>query len=80
MIPGDASVWVDHFRSGDRESSHLLNAGQVLIQPFVIGELARGDLNDRMTLLSLLHDLPCATIAEDPQLLCFIERHLLVRC
>jgi len=77
MILVDFSVWVDHFRSGDRELSDLLNAGQVLIHPFVIGELACGNLKDRTILLSLLHNLPCATIAKAPEALCFIERHQL---
>ena len=77
MILVDTSVWVDHFRSGDSELSDLLNAGQALIHPFVIGELACGNLKDRTTLLSLLDNLPCATIAEDVEALSFIERHQL---
>ncbi len=77
MILVDTSVWVDHFRSGDSELSDLLNAGQALIHPFVIGELACGNLKNRAAVLSLLHNLPFATIAEDPEALCFIERHQL---
>lgn len=36
----DASVWIDHLRRGEPGLIGRLEAGQVLIHPFVLGELA----------------------------------------
>jgi len=44
MILVDSSVWVDHLRKGDVELIHRLQENQILIHPFVIGELACGSL------------------------------------
>ena len=78
MILVDTSVWIDHLRQGERQLTELLNAGQVQIHPFVIGELACGNLKNRETVLRLLRDLPCAPIATDDEALFFIEQHRLM--
>lgn len=62
-------------RASDPALVNLLNSGQVLAHPFVIGELACGNLKNRKEVLSLLHDLPAAPIATDDEVLFFIERH-----
>ena len=54
----DTSVWVDHFRRSDALLQDLLNEGEVLIHPFVIGELACGNLNQREAILDSLNALP----------------------
>ena len=77
MILVDTSVWVDHLRASDERLVGLLEAGMVLAHPFVIGELALGNLSDRETLLSALSDLPRAIHAADPEVLHFIDRHKL---
>jgi predicted nucleic acid-binding protein len=48
MILVDTSVWIDHFRQGDVELTRLLNSGQVLTHRFVIGELALGNIQNRI--------------------------------
>ena len=58
MILVDTSVWVDHLRKGDRSLVALLTASNVLMHPFVIGELACGNLSKREQILALLKDLP----------------------
>ncbi len=63
MILVDTSVWIDHLRKGDRELAGLLNEGVVLCHPFVIGELACGNLKNRREILSLLAALPTAPVA-----------------
>ncbi len=63
MILVDTSVWVDHLRKGDRELKSLLNEGVVLCHPFVIGELACGNLKNRDEILSLLAALPASLVA-----------------
>ncbi len=47
------------------------------MHPFVVGEIACGNLRDRASILELLQDLPAAVVAEGEEVLGFIERHLL---
>ena len=77
MILVDTSVWVDHLRSGDVQLVDLLERANVIMHPFVIGEIACGILRDRLSILELLLDLPAAAVAEGEEVLGFIERHLL---
>jgi predicted nucleic acid-binding protein len=75
MILVDTSVWIDHLRAGDTTLVSLLEAGNVLVHPFVIGELACGNLRRRGEVLALLSELPQAHEASDAEVLFFIERH-----
>lgn len=77
MILVDTSVWVDHLRRGDPGLVALLARSEVVMHPFVVGEIACGSLKDRQSLLELLHDLPGAVIATDDEAMQFIERHRL---
>jgi predicted nucleic acid-binding protein len=77
VILADTSVWVDHLRAGDKALATLLDAGMVLAHPFVIGELALGNLRQREIVLKALADLPHASVATDAEVLHFIERHAL---
>lgn len=77
MILVDTSVWVDHLRAGDKTLAALLDAAAVLAHPFVIGELAMGNLRQRETVLSALSDLTHASVATDAEILHFIDRHAL---
>ena len=69
MILVDTSVWVDHLRTGDAALAGLLDAGNVLAHPFVIGELACGNLRRRGEVLALLRELPQTRHASDPEVL-----------
>lgn len=75
MILVDTSVWIDHLRHGDVELTRLLNAGQVLIHHFVIGELALGNMQNRNAVLDSLQSLPRVTSASDEEALHFIENN-----
>jgi predicted nucleic acid-binding protein len=75
MMLVDTSVWVDHLRFGDNRLSALLNSGQVLAHPFVTGEIALGSLKQRQTVLSTLSSLPQALVANDNEVLLFIDRN-----
>ena len=77
MILADTSVWVDHLRASNKALVALLDAGMVLAHPFVIGELALGNLRQREIVLKALADLPQARVAMDAEVLHFIERHAL---
>ena len=77
MILVDTSVWIEHFRSGDEALAGLLEASEVLAHPFVVGELALGNLRQREIVLEALSGLPCASVAADNEVLRFIGRHAL---
>ncbi len=78
MVLVDTSVWIEHLRKGDAALSAVLETGQVLMHPFVLGELACGNLNNRAGLLALLRALPPAPVATADEALGFIDRHQLM--
>lgn len=78
MILVDTSVWVEHLRHGLPRLATLLQDGEVLIHPWVIGELACGNLRNRSQVLELLQGLPAATVASDAEVLLLIERDRLM--
>jgi hypothetical protein len=47
LILVDTSVWVNHLRAINSALVRLLEDGQVLSHPFVIGEIALGDFKKR---------------------------------
>ena len=78
MMLVDTSVWVDHLRRGDDELAAALLAGQVLVHPWVSGELACGTLQNRGQFLDLLRLLPMPPVAGEDEVLFFIERFALM--
>ena len=74
----DTSVWISHLRDGDIRLEILLNDGHVVCHPFIVGELACGNLKNRDEILSLLQALPIATTADDEEVLRFIENYRLM--
>jgi len=77
MVLVDTSVWVDHLRSGNARLQELLRNGDVIVHPFVVGELACGNLRQRLKVLSLLESLPTAAVATHEEALAFLEAHRL---
>ncbi len=77
MILVDTSIWIDHLRLHDERLARLLNDGQVLTHPFVIGELALGSPSNRNDLLSALHALAQTWVATDAEVLHLIEKEQL---
>jgi hypothetical protein len=73
MILVDTSVWVDHLRRGNDRLRSLLHDERVLGHPFVLGELACGNLRNRGRILSLLASLPQAPLAGHAETLGFLE-------
>ncbi len=78
MVLVDTSIWVDHFRRGNRRLKALLLDAQVACHPFVIGELACGNLENRAEILALLVSLPAPPILSREEFLHFIDRHRLM--
>lgn len=77
MILVDTSVWVDHLRATEAALAELLDRGQVLAHPFVVGEIALGVLRNPDVVLSELQALPQATLATPTEVLLFINTNAL---
>ena len=77
MILVDTSVWIDHFRRTEPRLVAALDREDVLVHPFVVGELACGNLRNRRGILALLRRLPEAPRATDDEALALIERRSL---
>ena len=65
----DTAVWVGHLRHGNSELAAALEAGHVDMHPFVVGELACGNLRARTDVLGLLLALPPIAVATDNEVL-----------
>jgi hypothetical protein len=78
MVLVDTSVWVDHFHGGNAQLESLLEQEEVVCHPFVIGELACGNLSNRTEILSLLQSLPQAVVARHGEIMHFIDSHRLM--
>lgn len=77
MILADSSVWIEHFRRRNGALAGLLEQGLVLCHPFVIGELACGQLKHRARVLDALGLLSCTPVASHVEALAFLDRHRL---
>ena len=78
MILVDTSVWVNHFRSSNHRLCDLLSDGEVITHPFILGELACGNLRNRDEILSLLQSLPMAPTITIDEFLYFVEQNQLM--
>ena len=78
MVLVDTSIWVTHLRQGNRQLETLLMDAEVMCHPFIIGELACGNLKNRDELLSLLKSLPLAPTIEFDEFIFFVERNRLM--
>jgi predicted nucleic acid-binding protein len=73
VILADTSVWVDHLRNRDSVLSRLLLGGQIVMHPFIVGELSLGILKERDLVISALQYLPRVATATDEEVLRFID-------
>jgi predicted nucleic acid-binding protein len=74
----DTSVWVNHFRQGDKALANLIETDMALIHPLVIGEIACGTPPEpRQQTLADLALLKRANEATLPEVMSFIEREKL---
>ena len=73
----DTSVWANHFRSPQPTLVQLLNDGLAGGHPFVIGELAAGNLRNRAATLADLAALPQARVASEAEVHHLLEIHRL---
>jgi predicted nucleic acid-binding protein len=81
VILADTSIWIDHFRSPEPKLMQLLEASEILMHPFVMGELAMGSLADRKHRLRLWALLPTLPAAPLEDVMALVEgRRLYSRC
>jgi predicted nucleic acid-binding protein len=69
----DTSIWVEHLRRGHPGLSALLQEAAVATHPFVIGEIACGNLRRRAEVLGLLAALPALEVVRHGEVLAFVE-------
>ena len=74
MILADSSVWIDHLGRGDPILASLLDAEQVVMHAYVLGEIALGSLRDRQRVFRELHKLPATPLVRPDELLLLIDR------
>lgn len=79
MIIVDTTIWIDHFKKGSARLKEPLIEGQVACHPFIIGELACGNLKNRAEIILLLHTLSTVTTSIQDEALYFIEEKRLMR-
>ena len=75
MVLVDTSVWVSHLRGGNSMLEKLLEDCRVVTHPFIIGELACGNISNRTEIISLMQALPMLDVIEHEELLLFIEHN-----
>jgi predicted nucleic acid-binding protein len=73
LILADTSIWIDHFRSGNKEMQKHLNLRNIVIHPFIVAELALGSLPERTKTLALLDLLPQVRVARLSEVRLMIE-------
>lgn len=78
MILVDTSIWIDHLRGTNATLVALLQTDAVCVHPFIIGELACGNLGNRKNVLELLNGLPQLMPANDDEVLHFIDKRSLM--
>ena len=73
MVLADTSVWIDHFRSPEPALMHLIEAAELLMHPFVLGELATGSLANRQLRLRLWAMMPSLPTTRIEDVLALVE-------
>jgi len=78
VILVDTSVWVDHLNKGNAALVSELSGANVCVHPWVVGELACGNLRARAQVLEYFQSLPQVPIAGEEEAMFFIEQHMLM--
>lgn len=78
MILVDTSVWIDHLHRIDERLVDALERDEVLTHPFIIGELACGNVAHRDHFLRLLDALSSAPVATHEEAMVFLNARKLM--
>jgi predicted nucleic acid-binding protein len=74
----DTSVWIDHLRNDRADLRAHLEAGTVVCHPFILGELACGNIRKRDEVLSLLAALSQVAVADHDEVMQLLDTHQLM--
>ena len=77
LFLADTSIWIDHFRHTNVRLSNLLGRRNILLHPFVVGELALGHVSNFGMMIDDFRDLPRAPVADTNEVLQLIVRNKL---
>ncbi|MFP5075696.1 type II toxin-antitoxin system VapC family toxin [Rhizobium sp. YIM 134829] len=77
MILADTSIWIDYLTGVTNGLRSRLERGEVLMHPFVIGEISLGNLPSYDRTMQSLWDFPQAMRAADNDVLRMIRDHRL---
>jgi predicted nucleic acid-binding protein len=78
LILVDTSVWIDHFHKAVPALADALDREEVMMHPYVLGEIACGEIKRRREILDLLATLPASALATDEETLGLIENRRLM--
>lgn len=78
MILADTSVWADHLRISEPILAELLVRGEVVMHPFVLGEIALGYIRKRSHWMLALSELPAVHVADPEEVLQMIDQRDLI--
>ncbi|MBU8869796.1 MAG: type II toxin-antitoxin system VapC family toxin [Gemmatimonadales bacterium] len=78
MVLVDTNIWINHFRKSNQDLVRNLNQGSVACHPFIIGELAAGNLKNRIEILDLFQSLPATPVVEPDEYLEFVSSRKLM--
>lgn len=73
-VLADTSIWIDHFRRSDAALQECLDRGDVVMHPFIIGELLLGHVPRIAEMMKDLKSLPRTNVASSDEVLEFIAR------
>lgn len=74
IVLADTSAWVDLWRHGNTRLARFLEGNQVVVHPFVLGEIALGRITPRAEVLHRLTKLQAPRVAQHGEVLALIER------
>lgn len=78
MILLDTSIWIDHLRRREEGVEFLLKRNQAQVHPFVIGEIALGQIAHYKSVINSLSKLPQGPVAAWSSVLFMIQNYALM--
>jgi predicted nucleic acid-binding protein len=74
VILADTSIWIDHIRSPNPALVSALTNGRVRMHPYIVGELALGNLRQRGQFLEDLYRIRQPKVASFDEVMLLIEQ------
>jgi predicted nucleic acid-binding protein len=77
MVLVDTVIWIDHFNFSDQKLEYLLNENDVATHPYILGELACGNIKNRKIIFTYLNALPSIPEISKEEFYLFLDQHRL---